>query len=178
MYAKNCSCSPEYGAFERTTDTTIYDNPQMSNHGHVYKVKMGQNFQFPSKIHLGQCSTINEAPEIKTCYTPFGDCKNADYKVIYPSQYNFLRYTNNDDGNCSKNVDQACIGASEKQMKSFSVFPRHKKEYKDALPKYIKQHEESKPQKVRSCGVDSKMHLLLLKKKEEIQNNCCHYFRN
>ena len=174
MYAKNCSCS-EYGAFERTTDTTVYDNSNMYDHGHVFKVKMGQNFKFPAKLKLGECSTINEPPEIKTCYTSFGGCQNADYEVIYPSQYNFLKYTANDDHtNCSKNVDPACIGASEKQMKSFSVFPRHKKEYKNMLPEYIKKCKNKPHEPIKTCGINNKMHSLLLRKEKELRKygNC------
>lgn len=167
MYAKNCSYYKD-GPFEQTADTTVSDNPTLYEHGHIFKVKMGQQFQFPAKIKLGECDTINEAPDIKMCNAPFGNCRCADYEVIYPSQYNFLKYDTNSDTRCSKNMDNSCIGASKTQMKSFSVFPRHKKIDPDLLP-YIRYEKDELAPKIKlGCGINARMHLMLLQKEQQV----------
>lgn len=169
MYAKNCACTnSQYAPFERITNTKAYDNPSLYEHGHIFKVKMGQHFQFPAKIGLGECTIINDAPEIKSCSSSYGGCNSANYDVIYPSQYNILKYSTNDELNCQDKNDASCVTASQKQMNAFSVFPRHKP-HDPRLPKYKKENVGviNNP---RGCGIRSKMHCLLLQKEKDLDN--------
>ena len=172
MYAKNCACTNSaYAPFERITNTQAYDNPSLYEHGHIFKVKMGQHFQFPAKIGLGDCTIINDAPEIKSCSSSYGGCNTANYDVIYPSQYNILKYRANDDvNNCQDKNDASCVRASQKQMDAFSVFPRHKP-HDPRLPKYKKENIGIIDNPC-GCGIRSKMHSLLLQKEKDL-NNCC-----
>lgn len=171
MYAKKCSnfdCSEQ---FERTLDTTVSDNPRLYNHGEIFKVNMS-NHQFPAKIKLGDCVTNNDEYNTNECNTCFGNCNCSIYDVVYPSQYEFLNYTTNANPACSFTVDSSCIDASKKQMDSFSVFPRHTKCDSDILPHIHYEKEEMVP-KITGCGINSKMHHLILIKEQQM--SCCRF---
>jgi len=168
MYAKKCSNFGCDNQFERTLDTTVYDNPNLYDHGNIFKVKMTNN-QFPAKIKLGECDENDNA---HNCNSRFMNCECSDYEVVYPSQYDFLNYTSNTDPSCSLTVDSSRIDASKKQMDSFSVFPRHKKCDSDLLP-YINYEKDELVPKITGCGINSKMHHLLLIKEQQM--NCCRY---
>lgn len=137
------------------TNTHVYDNPTLYNHGHIFKVNVGTKFQFPSKIYLDMCTPSH--PQIIPHYE---SCMEPEHIMTFPSQHNFI--------SCSivNELDESYHHTIQPHTKAYAVFPRHTKTthvYPISTPRCETND--------KTCGIALRMkHLVQLKLKKQ---TCC-----